>query len=274
MSTSVTSRMPVIYLSHGGGPCFFMDWSSIGPVDTWNTMATYLKNLHRTFPTPKAVVVISAHWEEKEFTVMSEEAPALLFDYYGFPKHTYELSYPALGSTIVAARVMELLRAAGIQSKTETKRGFDHGVFVPFKLVYPEANIPIVQVSMKNSMSPADHIALGKALAPLRDEGVLIVGSGMSYHNLQDLFQGGATVLQHSQAFDRWLVETSSLTDADERNAKLEKWETAPSGRKAHPREDHLIPLMVVSGAAGNESGKQTFSDVVMGAATSAFQFG
>jgi len=273
MSASVT-KMPVIYLSHGGGPCFFMDWSPIGPADTWNSMADWLKNLNRTFPTPKAVVVISAHWEEDEVTVMSEKNPSLLFDYDGFPKHTYELEYPAPGSPTVATRVSELLRLAYINSKIETKRGFDHGVFVPFKLIYPEANIPIVQVSLKKNMNPVDHIALGQALAPLRDEGVLIVGSGMSYHNLRDLFQGGNAVLQNSKLFDQWLFETASLGDFDVRNSRFAHWETAPAARHAHPREEHLLPLLVVSGAAGNESGRRVFNDVVMGAATSAFQFG
>jgi aromatic ring-opening dioxygenase catalytic subunit (LigB family) len=264
----------VIYLSQGGGPCFFMDWSSIGPADTWNSMADFLKNLHRTFPTPKAIVVISAHWEENEITVMSEVSPSLLFDYYGFPKHTYELTYPAHGSPVLASRISELLKIANINSRTESKRGFDHGVFVPFKLIYPDANIPIVQVSMKHNLDPVDHIALGRALTPLRDEGVLIVGSGMSYHNLHDLFKGGQTVLQQSKTFDQWLFETASLSSFDERNSKLAKWKTAPSALQVHPREDHLIPLMVVSGAAGNEQGKRVFNDVVMGAATSAFQFG
>ncbi len=272
MNSSVHSKMPVIYLSHGGGPCFFMDWSLIGPADTWNKTAEWLKGLHHSFPKPKAIVVFSAHWEESEVTIQSGARPNLIYDYYGFPKHTYELKYPAPGSPELASRIQKLLTSAGISSRLDSKRGFDHGVFIPFKLIFPEAHLPIVQISLKSGLNPAEHIELGKALSSLRDEGVLLVGSGMSYHNLGDLFRGTG-VLPISQAFDQWLSSTLNIENAKERNLKLKDWESAPYARKSHPREEHLIPLMVISGAAGDSPGAKIFSDTPMGAVSSAFQF-
>jgi len=272
MSTSNKVKLPVIYLSHGGGPCFFMDWSPIGPADTWNKTANWLKNLSHTFSRPKAIIVISAHWEEKEFTILTNEAPSLLFDYYGFPQHTYELKYPAKGSPELVLEIQKRLQAAGIKVESDEKRGFDHGVFIPFKLIYPEADIPILQISLKSGLNPATHIELGKALAPLREKGVLIVGSGMSYHNLNDLMRGN-DVLQISKDFNQWLEETVSLASFENRNSKLQEWEKAPHARRVHPREEHLLPLMVISGAAGDEAGKIVFSDSPMGAVSSAIQF-
>jgi aromatic ring-opening dioxygenase catalytic subunit (LigB family) len=217
--------------------------------------------------------VISAHWEEQEVTIMSQEHPQLLFDYFGFPKHTYELTYPAPSSPSLAREIQELLTQKGIISKIDSKRGYDHGVFVPFKLIYPEAQIPIVQVSLKRSLNPQDHLELGKALAPLRDEGVLIVGSGMSYHNLREFF-GGNSVGRVSDEFDAWLTESVTANDPDFRNERLLSWKEAPSAKLAHPREEHLIPLLVVAGAAGTDLGSRIFVDRVMGATISAYQFG
>ncbi len=273
MSASEKSKMPVMYISHGGGPCFFMDWSPMGPKNTWDQMATWLKNLNRTFTRPKSIVVISAHWENPEITIMSGESPSLLFDYYGFPKHTYELEYPAPGNPVLASKIQAMLKDFGISSKLDSQRSFDHGVFIPFKLIYPEADIPIVQISLKKNMNPADHIELGRALAPLREEGVLIVGSGMSYHNLQDLFRGN-DVLQISKDFDQWLVDLAQNPSEEKRNALLKDWEKAPHARRVHPREEHLLPFFVISGAAGNETGVKIFTDTPMGAVTSGFQFG
>jgi aromatic ring-opening dioxygenase catalytic subunit (LigB family) len=269
-----TPTLPVFYISHGGGPCFFMDWSSIGPADTWKKMDLWLRNLSKTIgQTPKAILVISAHWEEQDFTVMSHANPPMLFDYSGFPKNTYELKYPAPGSPELADRVRELLSDAGIPAQKDTKRGFDHGVFVPFLLIYPDAKIPVIQLSLKEGLDPEEHLKMGRALAPLRDEGVLIVGSGMSYHNLSEFFSG-KNVGPVSDTFDSWLTKTVTSLSVEERNQKLEKWSQAPGARQAHPREEHLIPLMVVAGAAGPNTGNRIFTDRVMGATTSAYRFG
>ena len=268
---SASKKMPTLYLAHGGGPCFFMDWT-MGPADTWDKTAAWLRGIDATLAEkPRALLVISAHWEEDVPTVLAADAPPLLYDYYGFPKHTYELTWPAPGSPALAERVSQLLAAAGIENRKETKRGFDHGVFIPLKVAYPEAQIPTVQLALKAGLDPATHLAIGRALAPLRDEGVLIVGSGMSYHNMRGFMS--ARGREDSEAFDAWLTAAATKAPAD-RDAALAKWSEAPSGRASHPREEHLVPLMVCAGAAGEDLGARVFDDVVMGVRVSALQFG
>jgi aromatic ring-opening dioxygenase catalytic subunit (LigB family) len=272
------SKVPTLFIPHGGGPCFFMDWD---PPDTWVRMAKYLRGVPADVGTrPKAVVVISGHWEEKIATIQSNPAPPLFYDYYGFPPSTYAITFPAPGAPDLAKRIAELLSAQKIAWKYDNVRGFDHGVFIPLKVVFPRADLPIVQVSLLASMDPAEHIRLGQALAPLRDEGVLIVGSGMSYHNMQTLManmRGNAR--SHapdagSQRFDEWLEEVVTRDTPEERIAALTAWDKAPSARDAHPREEHLLPLHVVVGAAGSDPGRRMLKDIVIGAVESAFQFG
>lgn len=244
----------------------------MGPRDTWDGMGAWLRKLGTTLPAkPKAMLVISAHWEEPDVTVNTASNPPLLYDYYGFPSETYRIEYAAPGHPNLAKQVQELLKTSGIGSRSDSERGFDHGVFVPLKLVYPDADIPIVQVSLKNGLNPTTHLAIGKALAPLRSEGVLIVGSGMSYHNLRRFNDSGAS---DSIAFDDWLNEAVCTVDPLERNKRLITWDSAPAARSAHPREEHLIPLMVAAGAAETDAGKRIYSERVMGMAISGFQFG
>jgi len=179
-----TSRMPVVFVPHGGGPWPFVDLGF--PPGEMKELATYLESV-RTLPkvAPKALLVISAHWEEKVATLMTAPRPPMLYDYYGFPPESYKLTWPAPGAPALATRVQELLSQAGIPSATDDQRGFDHGTFVPLKLTYPDASIPTLQLSLLASLDPAAHLALGRALAPLRDEGVFIIGSGMTFHNLR-----------------------------------------------------------------------------------------
>lgn len=270
-TTMTEPRMPAIYLPHGGGPCFFMEWT-MGPRDTWERMAAWLRALPQALPrAPSALLVVSAHWEEARPTVTTAPSPTLLFDYYGFPPHTYALTWPAPGSPALAQRVQGLLGAAGIESAASEERGYDHGVFVPLKLAFPQANVPTVALSLRRGLDPALHLAIGRALAPLRDEGVLVVGSGMSYHNMRRFMSPAAAA--PSRRFDDWLAETVAQPEA-ERSARLVAWSTAPDARECHPREEHLLPLMVVAGAAGADAGAQVFRDEVMGATVSAVRFG
>jgi aromatic ring-opening dioxygenase catalytic subunit (LigB family) len=265
-------RTPTFFIPHGGGPCFFMEWT-MGPRDTWDNMAAWLRAMPEAVGRkPDAIVVISAHWEEAEFTITTAPKPPLLFDYHGFPEHTYRLRYDAAGSPELAREVRSLLTKAGIVSKEDAARGLDHGVFIPFLLIYPEAEIPIVQLSLKAALDAGEHLAAGKALEPLRDRNVLIVGSGMSYHNMEAYRRGLPPTL--SGTFDAWLTEAATDPDASARNEKLAHWATALAARDAHPREEHLIPLMVAAGAAGNDIGRRTYSDRVMGSAISAYKFG
>jgi aromatic ring-opening dioxygenase catalytic subunit (LigB family) len=263
-------RQPSIFIPHGGGPCFFMDWTW-GPADTWLPTQHFLESLAASLPEqPKAILVVSGHWEEQAFTASAAPKPELIFDYSGFPEHTYRLTWPALGSPELAAQVADLLSKAGLPSALSPTRGFDHGVFVPLKVAYPRPSIPVVTLSLVASLDPALHIAAGRALAPLRDLGVLIIGSGMTFHNLRGYFLPETT--ERSRAFDAWLTSAVN-SSADEREALLTHWAQAPFARFAHPREEHLIPLLVAAGAGSQLAGRRIFTDEPMGAAISAYRF-
>jgi len=262
-------KLPTLFIPHGAGPCFFMDWTR-GPADTWARTAAWLKSLVADLPErPKAILVVSGHWEEPQFTVGSARRPPMLFDYYGFPEETYRLRFDAAGSPALAARVRELLGGAGFPTGEDAERGYDHGVFVPLLLATPEADIPVVQLSLRGDLDPEAHLAAGRALAPLRDEGVLIVGSGMSWHNMRG-FSPAFTA--KSEVFDAWL--TKAMADPATRDAAIRNWDEGPYAREAHPREEHLAPLFVAAGAAEGEPGRLAFRDVAMDVAISGYAFG
>lgn len=223
--------------------------------------------------TPTAILMISGHWEASILTLSSAEKPPMIYDYSGFPEHTYRVQYPAPGSPELADRVRDLLLHAGISAKLDPRRGFDHGTFVPLAVAYPEGTIPIVQLSMQRDYDPAFHLAVGRAIAPLRQEGVLIIGSGLSYHNLR---QFGPQAKQPSHQFDTWLTKTLCTTTGTTRQQQLIQWSQAPSARIAHPREDHLVPLFVVVGAAADELGDRIYheDDFLGGIVVSSFRFG
>jgi aromatic ring-opening dioxygenase catalytic subunit (LigB family) len=251
-----------------------MDWSAMmgGPADTWDKTEAWLRGLVSTLlEPPKGIVVISGHWEENAFTASAAVEPGMIYDYYGFPPHTYQLQYPAPGAPALAERMVALLTQAGLPARTDPSRGFDHGVFVPFLLIDPDASIPVVPLSIKADLDPAEHIAAGRALAPLRDEGILIVGSGMSYHNMRAFRTPAAS--RPSAVFDQWLTEAVQSEPAT-REAQLARWGDAPAGRLSHPREEHLLPLMVAAGAGDQSAGHKVFGDNVMMADISAYRFG
>jgi aromatic ring-opening dioxygenase catalytic subunit (LigB family) len=246
-----------------------MDFGATHP---YEGLSRFLREYPQKLDTkPKAILAISGHWEEPQFTVMTNPKPPMIYDYSGFPEHTYRIHYDAPGSPELARRVRELLDKAGIPSREDAKRGYDHGVFTPFSVSHPNADTPIVQLSIKEGYDPQAHIAMGRALAPLRDEGVLIVGSGLSYHNLRAF---GPQAYPASKAFDDWLTDAVTSKDAKTRNEKLAHWSEAPAARMAHPQEDHLVPLMVASGAAGEDVGVKNYSDKMMGVEVSGFRFG
>ncbi|MCK8515839.1 dioxygenase [Methylonatrum kenyense] len=266
-----TQDLPVLFVPHGAGPCFFMDWE---PPGTWARMEQWLRSVPELVGVrPRALLVVSGHWEAPVFTLNAQRQPPLLYDYGGFPPHTYELQYPAAGSPALAARVESLLGEPGMDVALEHERGLDHGVFIPLKVMYPDADVPVVQLSLKRGLDPADHLAMGRALAPLRREGVLIIGSGMSYHNMQRFRFDDAELDPDSVAFDAWLRDTVPLPAA-EREQRLAAWVRAPGGRAAHPREEHLLPLHVAAGAANQDTGRQAFQDRVLGSVQSAYIFG
>jgi aromatic ring-opening dioxygenase catalytic subunit (LigB family) len=269
-ANATQQRQPVVYLPHGGGPWPFVDIGFGDPKD-YSRLSQYLVSLAQLpkHP-PKALLVISAHWEENLPTVMTSPSPPMLYDYYGFPPESYQIQWPAPGDPGLAERVRSLLADAGMQAGRDAQRGFDHGTFVPLKLTYPTANLPTVQLSLIRGLDPARHIELGRALQPLRDEGVFIIASGMSYHNMRGF---GPQGLPDSQRFDAWLSEAATDEPAA-RDERLTRWERAPSARAANPREEHLLPLMVAAGAAGGDRGSVGYSSELMGVRISAYHFG
>ena len=251
-----TARLPTYFISHGGGPWPWMKEEMGGVYDRLEAaLARMPADIGRT---PRAVLMLSAHWEAPRFTVQTHPHPPMLYDYGGFPDFTYRIQYPAPGAPDVAARVRAALDAAGIASDEDAARGFDHGMFAPMAVIYPKADVPVLQLSLKTGLAPDEHLALGRALAPLRDEGILIVGSGLSYHNLRAF---GPAARAPSAAFDAWLESTLAIADAATRSAMLAAWERAPAARLAHPREEHLLPLMVALGAAEGEAATRVYHE-------------
>jgi aromatic ring-opening dioxygenase catalytic subunit (LigB family) len=264
-----TSRPPVLFISHGGGP-----WSY---VDAIKTMYAHTERELRGLPRrlaerPKAVLAVSAHWEAPKFSIAVASRPPMNYDYSGFPPYTYQIRYPAPGDPVLASRALGLIAAAGIEVAPDPHKGFDHGVFVPLGLMYPAADMPIVMLSVRSDYDPREHLALGRALAPLRDEGVLIVGSGLTYHNMRGFNRDSSTA--DAEVFTQYLNEAVALEDGRAREERLLHWERAPRARIAHPREDHLMPLLVAIGAAGGDKGQVLFAENVMKVPLTSYVFG
>ena len=249
------TRLPTYFISHGGGPWPWLDGEYRRQYDRLDAS---LQGLAREVGAkPRAILVVSGHWEEDRFTVQSGEQPGMIYDYGGFPEHTYRIRYASPGAPDVARRVRELLGNAGIEAALDAERGYDHGTYTPLYSMYPEADVPVLQLSILRSYDPEAHLAVGRALAPLRDEGVLIVASGLSYHNLRRF---GPAARAPSEAFDGWLGSTMGAEPA-ERTRALREWEKAPAARIAHPQEDHFIPLLVAVGAAEEEAAQRIYHE-------------
>ncbi len=267
----MSTTLPTFFLSHGGGPWTHMK-DELG--HTYDALEASLKAIPLEIGRePRAVLVISGHWEERDFTVMASPNPPMIYDYSGFPAHTYQIHYDAPGLPAVAQRVHDLVESAGLTVRVDTQRGYYHGTFVPLYAMYPAADVPVLQLSMQQGYDPKTHIAVGRALAPLRDEDILILGSGLSYHNLRQM---GPSAHAASKAFDDWLQETLVHVSPAERLARLLAWDRAPAARQAHPREDHLIPLAVAVGAAEEEPGECVYHEEAFfgGVVVSSFRFG
>ena len=245
-----------------------MDWN---PPDAWHNTAAFLRSIAGELESqPKAIVIVSGHWEAPEFCVTGAVKPPLIYDYGGFPPHTYQLRYDAPGDPPLAALIVSLLTGAGFKADADASRGWDHGVFIPLKVMFPNAEIPVVQVSLKQGLEPDTHTKMGQALAPLRDQGVLLIGSGMSFHNMRGY--GDPRFGPISDQFDDWLSSAVSMQEPERGNA-LAAWAEAPAGRLSHPREEHLAPLFVVAGAAPEGSGRKVFSDRILETTISAYRF-
>ncbi|MBC7397003.1 MAG: dioxygenase [Bdellovibrionales bacterium] len=263
------SKQPVFFVSHGGGPWPFIPEMRAELARTVAWMNAFASTL---IEKPKCILCIDAHWEEDEFTISSAAHPPMIYDYSGFPAHTYQIQYPAPGSPEIANRVTALLKNASIPIHQNPTRGFDHGAFIPLGLMFSKADIPVVSLSIKRNYDPLDHIRMGEALAPLRNEGVLIIGSGLSYHNMRGF--GSNAAGESSKLFGDWLEVVINSNTLEARIEKLSEWERAPAARSSHPDEDHLIPLMAVVGAAQNDPGKVSIRDHAMGVDMASYQFG
>jgi aromatic ring-opening dioxygenase catalytic subunit (LigB family) len=267
----MSQRLPVYFISHGGGPWSFMDAAARAPYARLEASLAAMPA--EIGVTPAAVLMVSAHWEEPEFTLTAHPRPPMVYDYHGFPDYTYRIRYDAPGDPSLAGQIRQRVEAAGIPARLDARRGFDHGAFTPLKVMYPDANVPVIQLSLKTGLDPESHLALGRALAPLRDAGVLIVGSGLSYHNLREFFSPRGW--GPSREFDGWLSGVLLGGSADDRNKLLARWEAAPAAREAHPREEHLLPLMVAAGAAGDDDAQLSYheEDFLGGLTVSSYRF-
>ena len=265
-----TTRLPTFFISHGGGPWPWMEGMVEGP---YAKLVTSLRRMPADAGGQvRSILMVSAHWEAPMFTVQGNMQPPMIYDYYGFPESTYRIRYAAPGNPELAIRVEQCLRAADLPGAVDGERGYDHGMYAPMAVAYPDADMPIVQLSLLAGLDPGAHLQLGRALAPLREEGVLLVGSGLSYHNLRAF---GPPAIDASAAFDAWLQQTLRLPSPQRTQALLD-WERAPAARLAHPREEHLLPLMVAVGAAGDDAADLVYheKDFMGGVTVSSFRFG
>ncbi len=268
-----TKLSPVLYIPHGGGPLPLMGDSHHGK------LVSFLEHIPTTFEKPSAILIISAHWESTHATVTIGQNPSLIYDYYGFPEETYQYKYPAPGDPKLAKQVISLLEKNGIETSFNDKRGFDHGMFVPLKLMYPEADIPCIQLSLVKGLNPESHIKIGQALKALRKENVLILGSGMSFHNLPEIMSFSDNPNdKKNTAFDDWLKDTltnenlnNENLNKEEKQSRLIHWKSAPFAEYCHPREEHLIPLHVCYGAGENSQAKLVFNDLIINKRCSAY---
>jgi len=260
-STAVAAkkRYPTVFVNHGGGPMPLLGKQP----DLVRHMKDVVANeLLPRYGRPTSIVVLSAHWEGKrsgKIEITSSPNPKMVYDYGGFPPETYRYQYPSPGSPELAHQIQQLLGNRGIDSVLDDTRGYDHGVFVPLMIMFPRADIPVVAVSLDASLNANKNIEIGRALEPLRDEGVLVLGSGYTFHNLPAVFNPTPRTIGASLQFNDWLKDTILNADSDRLLEELGRWEDAPGARIAHPREEHLLPLFMVAAAAiGGQTGERT----------------
>jgi 4,5-DOPA dioxygenase extradiol len=264
--SSLDNNGHIVYFSHGGGPLPILGDPG------HKAMVSFMLDLPSQIIKPDAILVISAHWEERVATVLGAQNPTMFYDYYGFPRQAYEITYPAPGSPELARQIVALLEKQQIPVSIDPHRGFDHGLFIPLKLMYPSADIPSLQLSLVRGLDPGVHLALGNALSELSEENILVIGSGFSFHNMRAFsWKGNGDPDPANDAFQDWLVDicTGPLPQP-ERETQLSEWEHAPYARYCHPREEHLLPLHVCAGLAGKPA-RLIFDDHILGKRSLAF---
>lgn len=236
-----------LFISHGGGPMPLLGDPG------HREMVLCLQDIAVSIPRPDAILVVSAHWEESVPTITAHKNPALIYDYYGFPPESYEIQYPCVGEPALAQALHQMLENREIEARLDDTRGLDHGVFVPLKIMYPQADIPCVQMSLVKTLDASLHIDIGSALQSLATQNVLVLGSGFSFHNMREFFAPeSAESTQLNESFEQWLVNTCTSKELSEpaRRERLINWTDAPGARFCHPREEHLLPLHVCYGVA------------------------
>ena len=258
--TNSQNKAQIVYFSHGGGPLPILGDAS------HKAMVEFMRHLPSRLKRPEAILVISAHWEEGIATLLGAQTPTMLYDYYGFPDETYEITYPAPGSPDLANRIAGLLNQNNIPTRIDPQRGFDHGLFIPLTLMYPQADIPALQLSLLRGLDPTAHLSLGIALRALMHENILVVGSGFSFHNMRAFsWHGINTPDPANDDFQNWLIEVcTGPISQSEREQRLIDWQKAPSARYCHPREEHLLPLHVCLGMA-KKTATLIFDDYILG---------
>lgn len=239
------TRTPVLFVSHGA-PTFALQPGLLGP---------RLTAVGDQLPRPRALLVVSPHWMTRGVRVATSAAPETVHDFGGFDRALYRIQYPAPGHPELAVRAVEVLRAAGWPAEADANQGLDHGAWVPIRFLYPEADVPVFQVSLPAGLTPEQAYALGQALAPLRDEGVMVVGSGSMTHNLYEFRMDAAGEAVYAREFAAWVRQAVEARD-DQR--LLHTMELAPHAHRAHPTTEHFLPLLVAAGAASGEPGVET----------------
>lgn len=259
----------IIYFSHGGGPLPILG------DPTHNKMNQFMKNLSKNIRIPDSIIVISAHWEEEIVTVQSGSTPDIMYDYYGFPDEAYNIEYPCKGNSKLASKIAELFKAFNIKCMLDDNRPYDHGSYIPLKMIYPKADIPVLQISLNHNLNPLTHLKIGKALRSLLNENILIVGSGFSFHNMREYdFKGKNTEDALNNSFQDKLIDICcNEIDEEKRWKELIHWENIPGARYCHPREEHLLPLFVCVGLA-KDVGVNVFDDYIIGKRATAFYWG
>lgn len=244
-------KAQILYISHGGGPMPILG-------DRYHLrMVDFLKGLSTKLKRPDAIVVLSAHWECPKPTLLCAQNPSLLYDYYGFPEEAYQLRYPSPMAVDLANHIASLFEDVVL----DDTRGFDHGMFIPLSLLYPDADIPTTQLSLLSSLSSREHWNMGEALRPLLDENILFIGSGFSFHNMRLFFQDDD---KQNHAFQEFLINTCTADlPISKREEALVAWQQAPYARYCHPREEHLLPLHVCCALAG-EKAELVFDDEIL----------
>lgn len=265
-SDNIQQKAQIIYFSHGGGPLPILKDPS------HDKMIAFMENLPKIINKPDSIIVFSAHWEEDVVTIQSGNEPDIMYDYYGFPDEAYTLKYPCKGDSELAIRIADLFKDSGIKFRLDEKRPYDHGSYIPLKMMYPDADIPVIQISLNHNLDPLTHLNIGKALRPLLDENILIIGSGFSFHNMRRFDWTGKEIDDplNNEFQDKLIEICCGEMDEEIKWEYFAEWDKLPGARYCHPREEHLLPLLVCAGLSINV-GTKVFDDYILGKRATAF---